>query len=88
MQWDNSLMRHRGRQKEDCTRFLSLQFELVGMYFGGFKKYGTHTETDIYRFSEIGACFELPDPVHFGSGTLYSISKARKCPIPCFRELK
>ena len=35
-----------------------------------------------------GACFELPDPVYFGSGAYYSVSKAQKGPIPCFRGLK
>ena len=34
------------------------------------------------------ACFELPIPVYFGSGAYYSVSKARKCPILCFRGLK
>ena len=35
-----------------------------------------------------GASFELPDPVYFGSGASYSVSKAQKGPIPCFRGLK
>ena len=34
------------------------------------------------------ACFELPNPVYFGSGALCSISKARKSVIPCFGGLK
>ena len=34
------------------------------------------------------ACFELPDSVYFCSGAYYSVSKAQKDPIPCFRGLK
>ena len=32
-----------------------------------------------------GACFELPNPVYFGSGALYSISKAQNQSFSCFR---
>lgn len=48
----------------------------------------THKAGSAAQFKGCSVCFELPDPVYFGSGAYYSVSKAQKGPIPCFRGLK
>ena len=48
----------------------------------------THKAGSTAQSKGSSACFELPDPVYFGSGAYYSVSKAQKGPIPCFRGLK
>ena len=48
----------------------------------------THKAGSAAQFKGCSVCFELPDPVYFGCGAYYSVSKAQKDPIPCFRGVK
>ena len=70
-----------------------IRFWAVTSFFG----FPTQPHHDPYKYQHkagraalglsCGACFELPDPVYFGSGAYYSISKARKWLILCFRPV-
>ena len=86
-------MMHRGRQirppatpSRVCK--LSLKACTLLMVPAERNLYTTHKAGRAALGLSCGACFELPDPVYFGSGAYYSVSKAQKDPIPCFRGVK